>query len=77
MRAISNHDGFTVISNHKSPGAVVISRSGKRFDEASFKRTRYDPGPGSYHPSEGIDKKGNYFYKIKNSGAPVFSKQRR
>lgn len=50
----------------------------KRFDESLFRKAIQEPGPGAYNPSVGVDKTGQYFInKYKNSGAPVFNKQKR
>ena len=49
MKAIENKNGYTVYSKFRSSGGVVISKSGKRFDNRDMRRSMEIPGPGSYH----------------------------
>jgi hypothetical protein len=46
MKAIENKNGFTVHSKYRSSGGVVISKSGKRFDNRDMRRSMEIPGPG-------------------------------
>jgi hypothetical protein len=55
-----------------------MSSRGKRFDDSLIKRTKEEPGPGQYETITTFNKEGKFFVnKIKNSGAPIFSKARR
>ncbi len=71
----NNQKGYVVNSKYKSAGGVVISRSGKRFDNTRIRNSMQIPGPANYQPKLELNNKGQYtFYKFKNSGAPVFPK---
>ena len=47
--ATENKNGYTVYSKFKSSGAVVISRTGKRFDNRESRKSMDIPGPGQYY----------------------------
>lgn len=47
--ATVNKNGFILFSKYKSPGGVVISKTGKRFDNRDQRRSLDVPGPGSYN----------------------------
>lgn len=41
--------GFYVSSRYRSPGGIMISRNGERFDNSAYKRSGAIPGPGNYN----------------------------
>jgi hypothetical protein len=45
-KALENKNGYTLYSKFRSSGGVVISKSGKRFDNRDMRRSMEVPGPG-------------------------------
>ena len=77
-KAYGNKNGQCILSKFKSPAGTVISRSGRRFDNATFRQSVDIPGPGMYTPKLETNSRGQYvFQKWKNSGAPVFPRAQR
>lgn len=53
-------------------------KSEKRFDDTLERRAAAIPGPGQYDPKTEVNSQGAYFLdRLKNSCAPIFTKQQR
>ena len=46
--ATDSKNGYYLYSRYKSPGSVVISKTGQRFDHKMLKLSKEVPGPGQY-----------------------------
>lgn len=76
--ASENHNGYILNARYKSGGCVTISRGGQRFDNSALRAAIKVPGPGNYMQRNEINKKGVYsLAKLKNSGAPIFTRANR
>mmetsp|Transcript_21148 Transcript_21148/g.15469 ORF Transcript_21148/g.15469 Transcript_21148/m.15469 type:complete len:136 (+) Transcript_21148:410-817(+) len=70
LAGYENKNGHYFTSRMKSPGCVVISKQGKRFEDLDLRRSQEVPGPGQYQG-------GNIRIAYKSPGTAVFGRERR